>query len=328
MQESIVDATGAGAAEFIDATGLATALMGDAIYTNPFVMGYAFQKGLIPLSAGAILGAIELNGTAVERNKAAFDWGRRAAIDLRAVQRTATPAESKPDSHRLSESLDELISRREKFLADYQDAAYARRYAGFVARVRAAESEKVPGSRELAATVARYLFKLMAFKDEYEVARLYAEGDFLKRVNEQFEGDFRLTFHLAPPIFAQLDPATGEPKKRVFGPWMLGAFRVLAKLKGLRGTALDVFGYSAERRMERQLVADYERTVAGLLETLSAANIGTAAEIASIPEHIRGYGPVKQRHLAEAKEREAELLANFRNPQPGAARQVRIKAAA
>jgi indolepyruvate ferredoxin oxidoreductase len=328
MQESIMDATGAGAAEFIDATGLATALMGDAIYTNPFVMGYAFQKGLVPLSASAILEAIELNGTAVDRNKAAFDWGRRAALDLRAVQRTATPPESKPESHRLSESLEELVARREKSLAGYQDAAYARRYGDFVARVRAAESEKVPGSRELTAAVARYLFKLMAYKDEYEVARLYTQGDFLKRLNEQFEGDFRLTFHLAPPIFSTTDPATGEPRKRVFGPWLLTAFRALAMLKGLRGTALDVFGYSAERRMERRLVTDYERTIDGLLDSLSAENIGTAAGIASIPEHIRGYGPVKEAHLLKAKEREAELLASFRDPRPAAVKQIRIKVTA
>jgi indolepyruvate ferredoxin oxidoreductase len=328
MQESIVDATGAGAAEFIDATGLATALMGDAIYTNPFVMGYAFQKGLVPLSGESILAAIELNGTAADRNKAAFDWGRRAAVDLRAVQRTAIPPESKPESHRLSESLDELIARRESFLADYQDAAYARRYSAFVARARAAEAARVPGSKELTAAVARYLFKLMAYKDEYEVARLYTQGDFLKRVNEQFEGDFRLVYHLAPPILSKFDPATGEPKKRAFGPWMLPAFRVLAKLKGLRGTALDIFGYSRERRMERQLIADYERTVAGLLDSLAAGNIAIAADIAAIPEYIRGYGPVKDAHLKDAKAREAELLAIYTNPQPGAARQIRIKAAA
>jgi indolepyruvate ferredoxin oxidoreductase len=302
--------------------------MGDAIYTNPFVMGYAFQKGLVPLAAASILRAIELNGTAVDRNKAAFDWGRRAALDLRAVERTATPPESRPESHRPSESLDELVARREKYLTDYQDAAYARRYGDFVARVRAAESQRVPGSKALGAAVARYLFKLMAYKDEYEVARLYTQGEFLKRVNEQFEGDYRLTFHLAPPIFSKPDPATGEPRKRVFGAWMLTAFRVLAKLKGLRGTALDIFGYSAERRTERQLVADYERTIGGLLESLSAENVGTAADIASVPEHIRGFGPVKEAHLKDAKEREAELLARFANPQTGGARQIRIKVAA
>jgi indolepyruvate ferredoxin oxidoreductase len=328
MQESITDATGAGAAEFIDATGLATALMGDAIYTNPFVMGYALQKGLIPLSPAAIAGAIELNGTAVERNKEAFDWGRRAAVDMGAVERVATPAEARPESHRLSESLDELIARREKFLAGYQDAAYARRYSEFVRRVRAEESARVPGSRELAAAVARYLFKLMAYKDEYEVARLYTEGDFLQRVNAQFEGDFQLTFHLAPPLLSKPDPATGEPAKRAFGPWVLTVFRVLAKLKGLRGTPFDLFGRTAERRMERQLIADYERTVSGLLGSLTADNIATAADIAAIPEHIRGYGPVKAAHLLDAKEREAELLARFAHPQPGGARQIRIKAAA
>ena len=334
MRASINDAlsvpgdSASAAADFIDASGLAIALMGDAIYTNPFIMGYAFQKGLIPLAAPSIMQAIELNGTAVERNKAAFDWGRRAAMDLRAVQKIATPPEAKPESQHLSETIEELVARREKFLTGYQNAAYARRYADLVARVRKFEGDKFPGSKALSAAVARYYFKLLAYKDEYEVARLYTQSDFMKRVNDQFEGDFKLTFHLAPPIMAKPDPVTGEPRKRVFGPWMMAAFGVLAKLKGLRGTAFDVFGYTAERRMERQLVADYERLVATLLDGITTGNYDIAVDLASIPEHIRGFGHVKDAHLREAKAREAELLAQFRNPSAAGLKQIRIKAAA
>jgi Pyruvate ferredoxin/flavodoxin oxidoreductase. len=328
MKDAISDATGAGAAEFIDASGLATALMGDAIFTNPFIMGYALQKGLIPLDADSIMQAIELNGTAVENNKAAFDWGRRAAVDLRAVQNVATPPEARPDSRHLSESTEELIARRGKFLTAYQNAAYAKRYADLVAKVQKFEAEKFPGRKALTAAVARYYFKLMAYKDEYEVARLYTEGDFLKRVNGQFEGNFKLTFHLAPPIMSKIDAATGEPRKKVFGPWMLSAFRVLARLRGLRGTAFDIFGYSAERKMERQLIADYENTISVLLSGLGADNYDAAVDIASIPEHIRGFGHVKQAHLKDARKREAELIEQFHDPQAQAARHIRIKAAA
>jgi indolepyruvate ferredoxin oxidoreductase len=328
MKDTISDATGAGATEFIDASGLATALMGDAIFTNPFIMGYAFQKGLIPLDADSIRQAIALNGTAVEKNQAAFDWGRRAAADLRAVQNVATPPEARPDSRQFSESTEELIARREKFLTAYQNAAYAKRYAGFVAKVQKAEDEKLPGRKALTAAVARYYFKLLAYKDEYEVARLYTEGDFLKRVNSQFEGDFKLTFHLAPPILGKFDATTGEPRKKVFGPWMLSAFRLLAKMRALRGTAFDIFGYGAERKMERQLIADYENTISGLLAGLNAGNYDTAVDIASVPEHIRGFGHVKREHLEDARRREAELVEQFRNPQAQAARSIRIKAAA
>jgi indolepyruvate ferredoxin oxidoreductase len=230
------------------------------------------------------------------------------------VKRIATPPDAKPRSQRLSQSVDEMIERRREFLAQYQDAAYAKRYTDLVERVRAAESAKVPGSTALGTAVARYFFKLMAYKDEYEVARLYTDGDFLKRVGEQFEGGYKLKFHLAPPLLAKTDPATGEPRKREYGAWMLAAFRVLAKLKFLRGGALDVFGYSEERRTERRLIADYERVIAEILDKLDATNLGMGVHIASIPEHIRGYGPVKERHLKEAKAREAEYLLQFRNP--------------
>jgi indolepyruvate ferredoxin oxidoreductase len=323
MADAIREACGSGAADFVDATELATALLGDSIATNLFMVGYAWQKGLIPVGEAAILQAIELNGAAVESNRKAFEWGRRAAADLAAVTRAATPPEAKPDSQRLSQSLDELVARRRTFIVSYQNEAYARRYEQFVAKVRGVEQSRVPGSTQLTSVVARYLFKLMAYKDEYEVARLYTDTDFLKRIADQFEGDYALTLHLAPPLWAKKDPTTGEPRKRTFGAWMLGAMRVLARLRGLRGTPLDVFGYSEERRTERRLIEEYERVVAELLQSLDAGRVQLAAEIAAIPEFIRGYGPVKERHLREAKAREAQLLAQWRDP-TGAAPRTRI----
>ena len=328
MADAIAEAVGPGAAEFVDATALATALLGDSIATNLFMVGYGWQKGLIPLNEASILQAIELNGAAVESNKRAFEWGRRAAVDLASVQRAATPPEARPESRRLSQTLAETIERRRQFLTSYQDAAYAKRYTDFVGKVQDAEAFKAGGSTQLTSMVARYLFKLMAYKDEYEVARLYTQTDFLKRVEAQFEGDYRLNLHLAPPLWAKNDPATGEPRKRSYGPWMLKAMGWLAKMKGLRGTAFDVFGYSAERRAERALVDEYRKTVEGLLEGLTAANVALAAEIAAIPEFIRGYGPVKERHLKDAKAREASLLEQWRDPSAAARGRIPIKAAA
>jgi indolepyruvate ferredoxin oxidoreductase len=187
-----------------------------------------------------------------------------------------------------------------------------------VDRVKASEAGVKPGSTALAEAVARYYFKLLAIKDEYEVARLYAETDFEKRVAAAFEGDYKLTFNLAPPVFNKPDPATGVPKKTVYGPWMMGAFRVLAKMRRYRGTALDVFGRTDERKMERQLVKDYEALVDEILAKLTPQNHATAVELASVPEHIRGYGHVKEAHLNTAKTREAALLAAFRAPAPAA----------
>lgn len=348
----------------LDATQLATALLGDAIASNLFVLGYAWQHGLVPLSHAALMRAIELNGAAVAMNQQAFAWGRLAAVDLPAVQRAAglAPAldtaahahaamppsrgpgswedhdmsgQSAPralaqtdadtlhadgdapvhplDDEQLAQSLDEAIARRVHFLTDYQDAAYAQQYRALVERVRTHEAQRAPGSTALSAAVARYAFKLMAYKDEYEVARLYTRGDFQRRVQQQFEGDYQLRFHLAPPLFAKKD-ANGQPIKREYGPWMFSAFKLLARLKFLRGGKLDVFGYTAERRGERQLIADYLATVNTLLQRLDNDNVGLAAQIASIPEHIRGYGYVKDAHLHEAKAREAALLAQWRNP--------------
>jgi indolepyruvate ferredoxin oxidoreductase len=328
MATTIREACGPGAADFVDGSDLATALLGDSIATNLFMVGYAWQKGLIPLTEAAIIQAIELNGAAIESNKKAFEWGRRAVVDLQSVERAATPPEARPASQHFSQSLDEMITRRRAFLVDYQDEAYAQRYADFVAKVHKAETEKAGGSSQLTTVVARYLFKLMAYKDEYEVARLYTDGEFARRVQGQFEGDYRVVMHLAPPLWAKNDPVTGEPKKRTYGPWMMSAMSVLAKFKFLRGGALDIFGYAAERKMERQLIVDYLRTVEELLAKLSASNVALAAEIASIPEFIRGYGPVKDRHLKDAKAREAQLLAQWKDPTSAAAKRIPIRAAA
>jgi|KBSMisStandDraft_5_1062788.scaffolds.fasta_scaffold00915_11 indolepyruvate ferredoxin oxidoreductase len=319
MEQEIKDAIAPGDAEFLDATKLATGLMGDSIATNLFMVGYAFQRGLIPLGEAAILRAIELNGQAIESNKQSFNWGRLAAIEPARVAAAAMPAEAKPDSQRLSQSLDEMIERRAKFLTDYQDAAYAKRYTDLVAKVRAAEGKAMPGITELTEAVARYYFKLLAIKDEYEVARLYAESDFTKRVAAQFEGDYKLTFHLAPPVFNKPDAITGVPKKSVYGPWMLKAFRMLARMRRFRGTGLDYFGRTAERKMERALIGEYETVIAEIIAKLTPQNHGTAVDLASVPEHIRGYGHVKEAHLKTAKAREAVLLTQFRSPLPAPA---------
>ncbi|MGH8800352.1 MAG: DUF6537 domain-containing protein, partial [Casimicrobiaceae bacterium] len=319
MEQEVRDAVMPGDAEFLDATRLATGLMGDSIATNLFMVGFAYQRGLIPLGEDAILRAIELNGAAVESNKQSFHWGRLAAVDPARVAAAAVPKAAAPDSQRLSESVDEMIARRAEFLTAYQDAAYAKRYTDFLAKVRAAEATRLPGRMALTEAVARYYFKLLAVKDEYEVARLYADGDFAGRVAAQFEGDYRLRFHLAPPLSNKPDAVTGEAKKSAYGPWMMTAFRVLAKMKWMRGTTLDVFGRTHERRVERQLITDYEALLDELLPRLAVHNHAIAVELASVPEHIRGYGHVKERHLTVAKAKEAELVAAFRAAAPGAA---------
>jgi indolepyruvate ferredoxin oxidoreductase len=325
MEQEIRDAVAPGDAEFLDATKIATGLMGDSIATNLFMVGFAYQRGLLPLSEEAILRAIELNAAAVESNKQSFRWGRLAAVDPQRVLAAAIP-ETKPDSQRLSSSLDELIARRAAFLVAYQDKAYAGRYTDFVAKVRTAEAQKLPGHAALAEAVARYYFKLLAIKDEYEVARLYTDGDFAKRVAAQFEGDYKLSFHLAPPLTNKVDPSTGEPRKSSYGPWMMSAMRVLAKMRRLRGTAFDIFGRTAERRLERQLIIDYEALLEELLPRLAAHNHALAVDLASIPEQIRGYGHVKERHLKAAKAREAELVAAFRAAKPASAAVERVAA--
>ena len=318
LKRTITADAGRDHTHFIDATRLATALFGQSLGSNMFMVGYAYQLGAIPLSSAAIERAIELNGEAVAMNKAAFHWGRRAAVDRAQVEALARPAAAKPsDALHLSESLDEIIGRRVKFLTDYQDAAYAARYRGLVEKVRAVEAARTPGKTGLAEAVARYLFKLMAYKDEYEVARLYNDGSFLAQVADTFDGDnLRFEFHLAPPLLARRDRTTGLPRKMSFGPWLLPAFRLLASLKFLRGTAFDPFGRTQERRTERKLIEDYQAMLAKVLDALTADNHHVAVALAAIPEKIRGFGHVKQRHLAAAKADESGLFEQLQAGSP------------
>ncbi len=320
LRDAVIEATGPGHADFLEATRLATALLGDSIATNLFVMGYAWQKGLIPLRRESILQAIELNGIAVELNRQAFLWGRRAAHDLPQVERLAAPQTPRSLAPpQISKTLDEIITRRVEQLTQYQNSAYARRYTDLVAHVRTVESERTPGQTGLAQAVARNYYKLLAYKDEYEVARLFTDGRFQARLQAEFEGKFKVKYHMAPPLLAQRDPATGAPIKRQFGPWMGKALKALAACRGLRGTVFDPLGRSTERRHERRLITDYEATTAELLSRLDADNHAIAVEIADLPEHIRGYGHIKTEHLAKASTREAELLALFRDPATRAA---------
>jgi indolepyruvate ferredoxin oxidoreductase len=314
LKRAIRTAAGTEKTNFVDATRLATALLGNSIGANIFMVGYAYQLGSLPLSAESIEKAIELNGEAVAMNLAAFQFGRRAAFDLAAVEALIKPApEAASDARRLSQSFDETVARRVDFLTAYQNADYAARYKMLVDQVKSAEAAQAPGKTGLADAVARYLFKLMAYKDEYEVARLYAETGFLAQVRNEVAGEnLTLKFHLAPPLLARKDKVTGVPKKMTFGPWMLSAFRVLAKFRFLRGTAFDIFGYSEERRTERKLVADYEALLAEIMGKLSPENHHIAVGLAVIPEKIRGFGHVKARHLVAAKADEAALLDQFR----------------
>jgi indolepyruvate ferredoxin oxidoreductase len=296
--------------QFIDAGGMALALLGDTIAGNLFLLGYAWQQGAIPLSEAALLRAIEINGEAVQMNKAAFEWGRRTAVDPTAVERLVKGRAATSDSP--SENDDQAHARREKFLTEYQNADYARRYKKVVDRVRA---EDLAGKGEFGAAVAESLFKLMAYKDEYEVARLYTDGAFLAQLKETFDGG-RLSFHLAPPILGRKDPTTGRPKKSTFGPWVLTLFRMLARMKSVRGTGLDLFGYTKERKMERRLIVDYTALVERLLSELTPANYDVAVKLARLPTKIRGYGHIKERNLEQVKAEQQELLAQFADSQP------------
>ncbi len=314
LKASVRQAAGDNLTEFVDASTLATALMGDAIATNLFMLGYAYQRGLIPVSEAALVQAIQLNGVAVESNLRTFGWGRLAAADPMAVDEAARPQLPVFHDRIVSAGLGEVIDRRADHLTEYQDAAYARRYRDLVERVRGAEAVAVPGSDRLADAVARNFFKLLAYKDEYEIARLHADPLFQEKLTAQFEGDYKIAFHLAPPLIARRDPHTGHLRKRRYGAWMLPIFRTLAKFKGLRGTALDPFGHTAERRRERQLIVEYEAVVDELLASLSPGNHALAVEIAGLPARIRGFGHVKEQAIAAAKAEEAALMARFRAP--------------
>jgi indolepyruvate ferredoxin oxidoreductase len=303
----IVNAVGAQAVSAFNADAAATKLMGDSIYTNPMMLGYAWQKGWIPLGRESLMRAIELNGVAIDNNKAAFEWGRRAAHEWASVEKLLAPAQVIEFKKR--ETLETLLARRREFLTAYQDRAYADAYAAFVERVRQAEAPL--GKTTLSEAVARYLFKLMAYKDEYEVARLHTETGFREKIAAMFEGDYKVNYHLAPPLTARRNDK-GELQKKKFGPAMHLAFRVLSRLRGLRGTPFDIFGRTGERKAERALIVEYRASVEQVLAGLDAESHALAVEIARIPEQIKGFGHVKERNLAAARTQWARLMAQWK----------------
>ncbi|MCV9936764.1 indolepyruvate ferredoxin oxidoreductase family protein [Boseaceae bacterium BT-24-1] len=289
---------GAGNVRAIDANALAETLFGDAVFANIVMLGHAWQQGLVPVGLEALHRAIELNGVAVERNRQAFAAGRLAATDPAAFAPPLAAFET--------ESLDEMIARRERFLVDYQDAAWARRYRAGVDKVRAAE--RPFGSEVLTDAVARSLFKLMSYKDEYEVARLHMQTGFLDDLKRVFDGDFKVNYHFAPPFLGGDKDARGRPLKRRFGQWIQTPLRLMARLKGLRGTAFDIFGYTAERRMERMLIGWYEDLIDDIVARLPAQAPEALVTLARAPMDIRGYGPVKEAAVSQVKATVEKLL--------------------
>ncbi|MDN5926239.1 MAG: indolepyruvate ferredoxin oxidoreductase family protein [Hyphomicrobiales bacterium] len=310
LKKAIRAAAGEDKAHFFDATRTATVLFGNSLGANMFMLGFAYQHGGLPLSAEAIERAIELNGQAVAMNVAAFRWGRRAAHNPEFVRTIVEKARGGASDRKLAEGLDEIVEKRAAFLTAYQDRAYAERYRKRVALIRSAEEKAVPGSIVVAEAAARNLFKLMAIKDEYEVARLYTDGSFRKQLAAEFEHYDKLEFHLAPPILNRRG-SDGRLRKSKFGPWMMKAFGVLAALKGLRGTAFDIFGYSEERRMERRLLAEYESDLDRIAGVLSPERIDAAAALASVPALIRGFGHVKAANATKAAGERERLTARF-----------------
>jgi indolepyruvate ferredoxin oxidoreductase len=303
VEAAIRAASNPNACDFIAADTVAVALMGDALAANVLLMGYAWQKGLIPLQKQSLEAAIELNGVAVDFNKKAFGLGRLLATRpdkvLAMVEAARGPAIEPPAT-----TLDEVIARRTADLTAYQDAAYAARFTALVAKARAG------GGDAFADAVARSYYKLLAYKDEYEVGRLYSDGRFKAAFDAQFSGG-SMKVQLAPPFLGGIDPATGRPKKRSFGPWIFTAFKLLAGMKRLRGTAFDPFGYTQERREERADIAAYEAEVEKLLAGLTDGNIGLALAIARLPMDVRGFGPVKAAQRETVAKRRAALWAKW-----------------
>lgn len=316
MSAQIAEAVGVERADFVDASRIATALMGDSIATNTFMLGYACQKGWLPVGEAALLQAIELNGTAVSFNLAAFAWGRRSAHDMARVLQRVEAAKQQGADRTLSQTLQETLQRRTRALVAYQNKAYAQRYRHRVEQFMAAETRLLGQPGELSQSVARQYFKVLAIKDEYEVARLFTNGEFLAKIQSTFDGDYRLRFHLAPPLLN--DNHTGKvPKKRSFGPWMLHGFKLLARLKVLRNTWLDPFGRTHERKVERDWLSNYENILDEVLASLGPDNLRLAHELLELPGSVRGYGPVKERFLRHAHQRQAQLLEQWRTGSSG-----------
>jgi indolepyruvate ferredoxin oxidoreductase len=327
MLDAIGLALGHKQLDVLDASTIASNLMGDSIATNLFVLGYAWQKGLIPISLAALMRAVELNEAAVAMNKRAFQWGRMAAHNLDLVQKAAglredsvsllDPAQAESATQLMfvkapvTRTLDDLIKHRVRLLTEYQDERYAARYADFVAQVRKRESEQAPGQTALTEAVARYLAKLMAIKDEWEVARLYCSDAFKQQLDQTFAGDYKIAFNLAPPILAKRDPVTGHLKKQEYGPWIFKVFKLMNRFRRFRGAWFDVFSKTDERKMERRLIDEYRSLIDELLRSLNADNHALAVELAKLPEQIRGYGHVKEAHVEKTKARQAELLKQY-----------------
>ncbi|HET7609198.1 MAG TPA: indolepyruvate ferredoxin oxidoreductase family protein [Gammaproteobacteria bacterium] len=309
-----------GAVATLDATRLAAALLGDSIGANVLMLGFAFQRGLLPVSGAALYRALELYGRNVEENKLAFDWGRFAAESLAEVERLAMEG-----AQSISTSLTDAIARREEYLVGYQNRAYAQRYRAKLARIAAVEQRVRPGSSELQDAVARNYFSVLAYKDEYEVARLHTETGFVESIKKNFGERARMSFHFSPPLLARKDPATGRPKKYELGPWVLPILRVLAKLKWLRGTKLDPFARSADRRLERELLARYESLLDRIADELDDSRFALAVELAKLPQQVRGFGPLKAAAAQRARESEQSLWQQWVAP---AARVVRARASA
>ncbi|MDE2478152.1 MAG: indolepyruvate ferredoxin oxidoreductase family protein, partial [Betaproteobacteria bacterium] len=314
--QALEQAVGAGQIAGFDADALARRVLGDSIYANPMMLGFAWQKGWIPLRRESLLRAIELNEVAVAQNRAAFEWGRHAAAHPQ--QLAALGATEQVIAFARRPGLDELVRTRSEFLSGYQNAAYASSYQDLVTRV--AQAESALGSKRLSEAVARTLFKLMAYKDEYEVARLHSDPSFARSLREQFDGDFKLRYHMAPPLFSRPGP-DGRPRKIEFGPWMGTALRLLRHGKVLRGSAFDPFGRSEERRAERALIQRYRESVESLLAGLRADNLDLAVRVAEMPSRIAGYGPVKQRSMEQVLPQWEALLQQWRaaaQPAPAA----------
>ncbi|CAD6550331.1 hypothetical protein LMG27952_04996 [Paraburkholderia hiiakae] len=314
LRKGIIDAVGSEGVEFVNATKYALNIFGDTIAGNMFMLGYAWQRGLIPIGSEAINAAIELNGSGVKMNKEAFLWGRRAALSPSSAERALVAAKPVSESLRISSSLDEFIERKVEFLTGYQNAAYGERFRKLVSKVRDWERAVMPRQEAVTRAVASGYFKVLAYKDEYEVARLHSSPEFVESIRQQFEGDFRIAFNLAPPLFARKDELSGEPRKKEFGAWIVPAFRMLAKLKALRGSALDVFGYTAERRMERGLITRYEQTVDEILRHGTARNYQAVLGAASLVEKVRGYGHVKARNLRSVDAEWTNAVAQLSKP--------------
>ena len=327
LLEKLKFAAGADRVETLDAQKLAEAFLGDSIVSNILSLGYAWQRGLVPLSLEALMRAIELNAVAVENNKLAFSLGRLAASDPLAIESLLAGEEEAPPA--MPESLEDIIARGVAHLAGYQSAAYARQYEDFVRKVMQREQAlAADATLPFTRTVAQSLMKLMAYKDEYEVARLFTDGDFLKSLHHQFEGDVQLEFYMAPPVISRAKNGNA-PKKVRLGGWMLPVMRVLAQGRRLRGTALDVFGHTRERRMERELIAAYRARIEEVASQLSPECLKVACDIAALPLSMRGFGHVKLANVALAHVREAELLHRLdsgkypRPPMAKAAGQIR-----